>query len=369
MTPPEPPLANEQAGVAPRKGEGGAVADVSLTIHEGEFFSLLGPSGCGKTTLLRMVAGFEWPDAGRILLQGEDMTRRPPNKRAVNTVFQSYELFPHMSVAENVAYGLRVQRVPKAQRAERVSEMLELVGVGGFEGRRADQLSGGQKQRVALARALVNQPRVLLLDEPLSALDVKLRKRMQLELKAIQHRLGTTFIYVTHDQEEALFLSDRIGIMSEGELLQVGAPQDIYERPATRFVADFVGNLNEFEATVESVTDGRATCRLGDGEVLSADVGDDVAPGAHIRVAVRPERIRLQRASGPADADSRVNGVVETVVYLGPNTQYVVTTPALGTVVVSELSDPGRESIAAGDAVTVAWATDASIVLAAEGDR
>jgi spermidine/putrescine transport system ATP-binding protein len=368
MTSPDPPAAIELDGVARRFGEVVAVRDVSLTIREGEFFSLLGPSGCGKTTLLRMVAGFEWPDAGRILLQGEDMTRRPPNKRAVNTVFQSYELFPHMSVAENVAYGLRVRRVPKAERAQRVSEMLGIVGVGGFDGRRADQLSGGQKQRVALARALINQPRVLLLDEPLSALDVKLRKRMQLELKAIQHRLGTTFIYVTHDQEEALFLSDRIGIMSDGELLQVGAPQDIYERPATRFVADFVGNLNEVEATIESVSDGRATCRLGDGQVLAADVGEDLGPGSRIRVAVRPERIRLHRRPGPADVESRVNGVVETVVYLGPNTQYVVATDTLGTVVVSELSDPGREPIAAGDEVALAWPADASIVLGAEGE-
>jgi spermidine/putrescine transport system ATP-binding protein len=358
------PDAIDLVGVTRRFGDVVAVDDVSLKIREGEFFSLLGPSGCGKTTLLRMVAGFEWPDAGRVLLDGQDVTMRPPNKRAVNTVFQAYELFPHMSVADNVAYGLRIQKVPKAEARTRVSEMLELVGVGGFEARRADQLSGGQKQRVALARALVNQPRVLLLDEPLSALDVKLRKRMQLELKAIQHRLGTTFIYVTHDQEEALFLSDRIGIMSGGRLLQVGTPQDIYERPAERFVADFVGSLNELDVVADELDGTRAVGRLGDGERLVAPVAADTMAGTTLRVAVRPERIRLQRPPASEDpGDSLIRGVVRNIVYLGPNMQYAVDCLTAGTLVVSELTDPAREPVRVGDAVVLTWPADASIVL------
>src|SRR5438309_1830235 len=233
--------------VVKRYGGVGAVQGVSLAIGEGEFFSLLGPSGCGKTTTLRMIAGFVKPDDGRIVLKGRDVTSVPPNRRPVNMVFQHYALFPHMSVYDNIAFGLRVKRVPRAEHRPRIDEMLEVVELTGYERRHIRNLSGGQQQRVALARALVNRPAALLLDEPLGALDVKLRKQMQLELKRIQADLGTTFVYVTHDQDEALAMSDRIGVMNGGRIEQVGTPREIYERPQTPFVADFVGSLNVLE--------------------------------------------------------------------------------------------------------------------------
>src|SRR5882672_3065985 len=248
--------------VTKRFGSTAAVDSVSLTIEEGEFFSLLGPSGCGKTTTLRMVAGFVEPDSGSIELDGKDVTSVPANRRPVNMVFQQYALFPHMSIYDNVAFGLKMKRVPRAAHRERVHEMLRVVELEGFESRRIRQLSGGQQQRVALARALVNRPAALLLDEPLGALDVKLRKQMQLELKRIQADLGTTFVYVTHDQEEALAMSDRIGVMNGGRIEQVGTPREIYEQPDTAFVADFIGSLNVLEV------DGK-------------------------RVAVRPERVHI----------------------------------------------------------------------------
>src|SRR5438128_4940237 len=231
-------------GVSKGFGETRAVRDVTLAIGEGEFFSLLGPSGCGKTTTLRMIAGFEVPDEGRVLLHGKDVTSTLPSRRPVNMVFQQYALFPHMSVYDNVAFGLKVKRVPRAEHRDRVHEMLRVVSLEGMDKRRARQLSGGQQQRVALARALVNRPAALLLDEPLGALDVKLRKHMQLELKRIQHDLGTTFVYVTHDQEEALAMSDRIAVMNGGRVEQLGTPREIYEHPASDFVADFVGTVN-----------------------------------------------------------------------------------------------------------------------------
>src|SRR5438309_6674203 len=234
-------------GVSKRFGTHAAVDDVTLEIAEGECFSLLGPSGCGKTTTLRMVAGFELPDAGRIVLKGNDVTEVPANRRPVNMVFQQYALFPHMSIYDNVAFGLKVKRVPRGEHSERVHEMLRVVELEGLERRRTRQLSGGQQQRVALARALVNKPAALLLDEPLGALDVKLRKQMQFELKRIQAELGTTFVYVTHDQEEALAMSDRIAVMNGGRVEQIGTPREIYERPQTPFVADFVGSLNVLE--------------------------------------------------------------------------------------------------------------------------
>src|SRR5262249_30900826 len=278
--------------VSKRFGAVGAVDDVSLEIEEGEFFSLLGPSGCGKTTTLRMVAGFELPDAGRILLQGTDVTEVPANRRPVNMVFQQYALVPHMSVDDNVAFGLKVKRVPRNQHRGRVTEMLRVVSLEDFERRRVRQLSGGQQQRVALARALVNRPAALLLDEPLGALDLKLRKEMQLELKEIQSRTGTTFVYVTHDQEEALTMSDRIAVMNEGIVEQQAAPQELYERPASACVAGFIGTSNLLDLRVDERTAGVLAMRLGDAHrILAPDDGQ--AAGTARQITVRPEKIKL----------------------------------------------------------------------------
>jgi len=250
--------------VGKRFGDVVAVRETNLDIRDGEFFSMLGPSGCGKTTTLRMIAGFEVPDEGRVVLRGADVTNVPPNQRNVNTVFQHYALFPHMSVVDNVSFGLELKRVPRGERRDRVKQMLEVVQLEGMEKRKPQQLSGGQQQRVALARALVNRPAALLLDEPLGALDVKLRKQMQLELKRIQTELGTTFVYVTHDQEEALTMSDRIAVMNGGDIEQIGDPKEIYEHPQTPFVADFVGSLNAFDLRVDEVADGLAVMRVSE---------------------------------------------------------------------------------------------------------
>src|SRR5438132_8670110 len=280
-------------GISKGFGETRAVQDVTVAIGEGEFFSLLGPSGCGKTTTLRMIAGFEVPDEGRIVLQGTDVTSGAPNHRPVNMVFQQYALFPHMSIYDNVAFGLKVKRVPRSEHRDRVQEMLRVVELVGLERRRARQLSGGQQQRVALARALVNRPAALLLDEPLGALDVKLRKQMQLELKRIQSELGTTFVYVTHDQEEALAMSDRIAVMNGGKVEQIGSPREIYEHPQTAFVADFIGSLNALAVDVGELVGGFALTRLGEHERIIVPVGDGVRPGDTLRIAVRPERIQI----------------------------------------------------------------------------
>src|SRR5438309_2797228 len=304
-------------GVSKRFGSHTAVDDVPLEIREGEFFSMLGPSGCGKTTSLRMIAGFEVPDSGRVVLQGADVTTVSANRRPVNMVFQQYALFPHMSIYDNVAFGLKVKRVPRGEHRDRVHELLRVVDLEGLENRRPRQLSGGQQQRVALARALVNRPTALLLDEPLGALDVKLRKHMQLELKRIQHEVGTTFVYVTHDQEEALAMSDRIAVMNGGRVEQLGTPREIYEHPASDFVADFVGTVN----------------------VLDLDGG---------RESVRPERIRILREGG------RLDGVVADVVYLGVYRQFHVDTSA-GRVVSVRLSDEPLDHVEAGSAVSLSW--------------
>src|SRR5215813_11102268 len=261
-------------GVSKRFGKSAAVNDVSLEIGEGEFFSLLGPSGCGKTTTLRMIAGFEVPDTGRILLQGKDVTTVFSNRRPVNMVFQQYALFPHMSIYDNVAFGLKVKGVPRKEHRGRILEILRVVELEGFENRRPRQLSGGQQQRVALARALVNQPAALLLDEPLGALDLKLRKEMQLELKAIQQRTGTTFVYVTHDQEEAMTMSDRIAVMSGGVVEQLASPRDLYQRPASAFVAGFIGTSNLITLRFDRREDGMVIMELGEGErILAPDPG------------------------------------------------------------------------------------------------
>ena len=346
-----------------------AVRDLDLEIREGEFFSLLGPSGCGKTTSLRMLAGFEEPDSGQILLRGEDVTYLPPNRRPVNMVFQNYELFPHMTVFGNVAYGLKLKKVREPELSERVHEMLRVVRVDGLEGRGAKQLSGGQQQRVALARALVNRPAVLLLDEPLSALDVKLRKQMQLELKAIQHRLGTTFVYVTHDQEEALLMSDRIGIMNHGRLLQVATPREIYNNPADAFVADFVGSLSTFDLRIDDIGAGMVTMRPTPVERVSVSAPNgSLAVGRLVRAAVRPERVLLLPADAPATPEtlrpdaSRLFGVVTGVDYVGATTTYRVKT-GVGIITCAEANDTLAPEFEPGQHVLVTWAADAAFIL------
>ncbi|HYX85119.1 MAG TPA: ABC transporter ATP-binding protein [Gaiellales bacterium] len=297
-----------------------AVDGVNLEMPSGEFFSMLGPSGCGKTTTLRMIAGFEQPTEGRILLDGNDMAFTPPHKRNVNTVFQSYALFPHLNVFDNVAFGLRRKKVAKHDIRQRVAEALELVQLTGFEKRKPGQMSGGQQQRVALARALVLKPAVLLLDEPLGALDAKLRKALQLELKALQQQVGITFIYVTHDQEEALTMSDRIAVMADGRVEQVAAPREVYEEPATVFVADFLGVSNLMEA---EAVGGATICRLKVGDFeLDAMQGKTDARGP-TRVTIRPERVRLEpHADG--GGQNRIPGMVERLVYLGSSVQVIV---------------------------------------------
>ncbi len=303
-----------------RFGDFTAVAGINLDMPSGEFFSLLGPSGCGKTTSLRMIAGFERPSEGQILLDGVDMAQTPPHKRNVNTVFQNYALFPHLTVEENVAFGLKYKDVSKQEMRERVGRSLELVALTGFGTRRPSQLSGGQQQRVALARALILNPAVLLLDEPLGALDAKLRKRLQIELKALQEEVGITFIYVTHDQEEALTMSDRIAVMSQGRVEQVGPPKEIYEEPATAYVADFLGVSNLMDSTAAGQTTGGCAVSIGEFSFVAGQGDEDTRGQA--KVTIRPERVNLeaQGATGP----NRVPGMVERVVYVGSVLQVIV---------------------------------------------
>jgi spermidine/putrescine transport system ATP-binding protein len=349
-------------GVSKRFGTHAAVDDVTLEIGEGEFFSLLGPSGCGKTTTLRMVAGFELPDAGRIVLKGNDVTEVPANRRPVNMVFQQYALFPHMSVYDNVAFGLKVKRVPRAEHSERVQEMLRVVSLEGLDRRRARQLSGGQ-QRVALARALVNRPAALLLDEPLGALDVKLRKQMQLELKRIQSTLGTTFVYVTHDQEEALAMSDRIAVMNGGRVEQTGSPREIYERPRTAFVADFIGSLNALDLRIDELVGENAVMRLGGAERIVVPVGAGHRPGETLRVAVRPERVQIEPAGTPMlDGGSRLDGTVAEIVFLGMYTQFHVDTH-VGRVVCHRLADESLGPLGPGSRVRLSWEPEQASLL------
>jgi spermidine/putrescine transport system ATP-binding protein len=350
-------------GVSKRFGKTAAVSDVTLTIDDGEFFSLLGPSGCGKTTTLRMIAGFETPDEGRIVLQGHDVTAVSPNKRPLNMVFQQYALFPHMSVYDNVAFGLKVKRVPRGEHADRIHELLRVVALEGFERRRPGQLSGGQQQRVALARALVNRPAALLLDEPLGALDVKLRRQMQFELKRIQHELGTTFVYVTHDQEEALAMSDRIAVMSGGKVDQIGGPREIYERPATPFVADFIGSLNALDVIVGELVGGFAVARPSAADRVVVPVEGGVAIGDTLRVAVRPERVEMAPVGGAVPDDgSRLEGTIAEVVFLGMYTQFLVETAA-GTVTSYRLADESLAPFEAGASVVLSWEPEEASVL------
>jgi spermidine/putrescine transport system ATP-binding protein len=298
-----------------------AVDGINLQIPGGEFFSLLGPSGCGKTTTLRMIAGFEQPTSGQILLDGTDVAYTPPHRRNVNTVFQNYALFPHLNVYDNIAFGLRRAKRPKAEIRERVGKALELVQLAGYEKRKASQLSGGQQQRVALARALILNPAVLLLDEPLGALDAKLRKALQIELKSLQQEVGITFLYVTHDQEEALTMSDRLAVMNGGHIEQVGAPQDVYEDPETLFVADFLGVSNLMEARVVSA--GTQACRVAvDGyELETRGTNQDVIGAA--KIVIRPERVELEEHGAPP-GPNRVPGMVERLVYVGSAVQVIV---------------------------------------------
>jgi spermidine/putrescine transport system ATP-binding protein len=328
-----------------------AVDGISLEVPHGSFFALLGPSGCGKTTTLRMIGGFEEPTEGRILLGERDVVGLPPYKRDVNTVFQSYALFPHMTIERNVAFGLERRGVPKGERSGRVAEVLELVGLAGLAQRKPKQLSGGQQQRVALARALVNQPRVLLLDEPLGALDLKLRKQMQLELKRIQSEVGITFVHVTHDQEEAMTMADTIAVMNLGRIEQLGPPQELYERPASAFVAGFLGVSNLLPGTVEG--DG---VRLSSGELIRARVNGYTG---EVAAGVRPEKIAI----GPRGGENQLHGTVAEAAYLGVGTQVVVTTSAGTIQVFAQNIDSGTRIPGRGLPVTLSWDPEATFVV------
>ncbi len=355
----------ELVSVTKRFGEVVAVRDMTLRIPDGEFFSLLGPSGCGKTTTLRMIGGFEMPSRGEIFIGGEPQGYRPPYQRPVNTVFQSYALFPHMTVYENVAFGLEMRGVSREDIRRRVAEALDMVRLAGMERRRPSQLSGGQQQRVALARALINRPKVLLLDEPLGALDLKLRKAMQLELKQLQHRVGITFVYVTHDQEEALTMSDRIAVMNHGLVLQVGTAEEIYEHPNCRFVADFIGETNFLHGTIAGRRQGALEVTLDVGGTVLAQAGQDIGRGQPVTLAVRPERVRLSPGL-PGGEVNALSGTVEDVVYTGVATTYWVALGQGERLMVRQQNEQiGAGPVAErGEKVTVSWPVDAASVFA-----
>jgi spermidine/putrescine transport system ATP-binding protein len=365
----------EIIGVTKRFGSVTAVDAMDLSIARGTFYSLLGPSGCGKTTTLRMIAGFEQPTEGEILLAGQPIAGVPPYQRNINTVFQHYALFPHMDVAQNVGYGLRQRKVGKAEEQRRVAEALELVRLGGYGKRRTWEMSGGQQQRVALARALVNRPTVLLLDEPLGALDLKLRKEMQLELKALQREVGITFVYVTHDQEEALTMSDMIVVMRDGRIQQQGGPTELYEQPVNRFVADFIGTSNFLEATVVQPPDEgrRVVVRSASGLTLRGRVTDADAAlraGDTVTVASRPERLQVVPAEAATVAGpdiTQIPGRVQQGTYLGDQTEYRVETEEAGELIVRHQNAAGAggaPGVGPGDPVVVRWQEDANLILA-----
>jgi spermidine/putrescine transport system ATP-binding protein len=346
-------------------GTGGHVAvdNIDLSVSGGEFFSLLGPSGCGKTTTLRLIAGFEEPTAGRILLDGADVSHVPPHKRNVNTVFQSYALFPFLSVFDNVAFGLKHATVSKAEARTRVGDALSLVSMTSFASRRPSQLSGGQQQRVALARALVLNPSVLLLDEPLGALDAKLRRSLKVELKALQERVGITFIYVTHDQEEALTMSDRLAVMNAGQIAQIGTPQEVYESPADAYVADFLGAANLLDIVVtERVRGGASTLSLGE-TALSTSNEVPAAPGAKAQVVIRPERVGVEEHGSPGP--NRLPALVDRIVYLGAATQ-VILRLATGESLQAVVKNEDAASWSQGTPVHAYLAADALRVLAGD---
>jgi spermidine/putrescine transport system ATP-binding protein len=353
----------ELIGVTKRFGEATAVDDMTLTVGENTFFALLGPSGCGKTTTLRMAGGFEDPTAGIIRLHGEEVTNLKPYRRLVNTVFQSYALFPHLSVGKNVAFGLQQRKVDGVEIKRRVGEMLDLVQLGDFADRKPHQLSGGQRQRVALARALINHPRVLLLDEPLGALDLKLRKEMQIELKRIQSEVGITFIHVTHDQEEAMTMADTIAVMNMGRIERLGAPTDIYDDPRSSFVANFLGASNLMEVTVVDASSG--VVAMADGTRLRTTSTSLLAGGATAKVGVRPEKVRLAAAGAPGLGENAIEADITDAAFIGVSTQYLLRT-TVGTVlnVVVQNVEGGR--FAPGDRVIAAWSPQHTFVV--QGD-
>ena len=353
-------------GVTKRFDGATAVDNVTLDIERNELFAILGASGCGKTTLLRMLAGFEEPTSGRILIDGVDMTHTPPYERPVNLMFQSYALFPHMTVAQNVAYGLKKERVPAPQIRERVAEMLALVKLGPLAGRKPDKLSGGEKQRVALARALVKRPKLLLLDEPLAALDKKLREHTQFELANLQYQLGTTFVVVTHDQDEAMTLATRIAVMAQGRVAQVGTPGEVYEFPANRYVADFVGNINLIDGRVVRVLDDRVDlmCAAVNAE-LSVLCSEPVAPDTQLCVAVRPEKITLTREPPPAAGRNVLKGVVWDLGYFGDQSLYRIKLPSGAVLQVRAQNQrrSARHSVEWDDDVYLSWDVSSTILL------
>lgn len=348
----------ELVHVIKRYGDVLAVNDVNLKIEDGEFFSLLGPSGCGKTTSLRMIAGLETVSEGEILLHGKSMEQVPPFQRPVNTVFQNYALFPHLTVERNVAFGLEMKKVPKAEIETRVADALAMVQMSKMAHRKPNQLSGGQQQRIALARALVNRPQVLLLDEPLGALDLKLRKDMQLELKQLQEQVGITFIYVTHDQEEALTMSDRIAVMNNGKVLQVGPPEEIYERPSTRFVADFIGETNFLEGTIEEINGEELSVSVDGNAVVKAHCQAEVQKGQKVSVVIRPEKFSLSE-------NGMIQGKVEETIYIGTDMRYIIRLSDKTSVTVREQNlNPGRTTkYSTGDQVGLNWNPAHALVL------
>jgi putrescine transport system ATP-binding protein len=361
----DPPLVRFEA-VGKRFSGVRAVAALSLDIFQGEFFALLGPSGCGKTTLLRLLAGLEMPDEGRVLLDGQDLASVPPHRRAVNMMFQSYALFPHLDVERNVAFGLKQDGLPKPEIAARVADMLALVKLEGFERRKPHQLSGGQRQRVALARALVKRPRVLLLDEPLAALDKKLRGETQFELMHLRQKLGLTFLIVTHDQEEAMTVADRIGVMDQGRLVQVATPPEIYEQPSSRWVADFIGDVNLIEGRVAETGPGTSTIKTESAGTLHAAAAPDVRPGDTVWVALRPEKVRISHEPPAAPGANCVAGQVWDIGYLGDVSIYKVRLDN-GFVMKATAANMTRlieRPFGWEERVWLSWAPDAGVVLA-----
>ena len=357
----------ELIGLRKQFGSITAVDDVSLDVAQGEFLTLLGPSGCGKTTTLRMIGGFELPSEGSVRIYGEEMGARPPHRRPVNTVFQNYALFPHLTVAQNIAYGLQMSRVPKDERNRRVGEALEMVRLPGVDNRKPSELSGGQQQRVALARALVNKPKVLLLDEPLGALDLKLRKAMQVELKALNREVGATFIYVTHDQEEALTMSDRIAVMSAGRILQVDSPTAMYEWPRTRFVADFIGQTNFLDGRMSGRDGSLGVVELTGAGSIRVRMTEGAASSGPATVAIRPEKIAFiaDLPNGVAPAGwNQLSGTVMNGTYLGAHTQFTVAIGDAFAVMVHRQNAGGTDDgIALGSVATVVFSPESSSIL------